>query len=76
MANISQSFYRDLTAARRMRSNERKPVMVVRITRSGQPSKMAEDTHHFHTLAEAEAYIERIQSLNPTRNFQYQVTTR
>mgnify|MGYP001283899278 CR=1 FL=1 len=76
MANISQSFYRDLTAARRMCNNDCKPVMVIRITKSGQPSKIAEDTHYFHTLAEAEAYIERIQSLNPTRTINFDIRTR
>ncbi len=76
MANISQSFYRDLTAARRMCNNDCKPVMVIRITKGGQPSKIAEDTKYFNTVEQAQAWIDGFRKLNPTRTINFDIRTR
>lgn len=71
MNTVSKSFYQDLRSARSAQAEASKPVSITRLTKSGKPSKMADDTKRFHTVEEAQAYIERIVSLNPGRDIRY-----
>lgn len=71
MNTVSKSFYQDLRNARNGQKEDSKPVSITRLTKSGKPSKMADDTKRFHTVEEAQAYIERIARLNPGRDILY-----
>lgn len=71
MGNVSRSFYNDLKAARQAQAQDAKQVRIVRLTKAGKPSKMADDTKYFATVAEANAYIERIKALNPNSHIEY-----
>lgn len=71
MGNVSRSFYNDLKAARKDQAQAAKQVTIVRLTKAGNPSKMADDTKRFATADEANAYIERIKALNPNSHIEY-----
>lgn len=68
--------FTELNKIKKAKSQAKKPVTVVRLTKKGEPSKLAEDTHKFDNEAEAYAYIRRIEELNPGTNYTYQVTTK
>jgi len=70
---VSRTTYKAVVQAHKQASKDKKVIKIVRLTKSGQPSKMAEDTVGFDTMEQAEAYMERVAKLNPNRNFQWQV---
>ena len=74
--SVSKAFYTDWSKAKKSIAQAKKNVTVVRLTKSGQPSKMASDTHRFDSEAEAYAYIKQVEDLNPGTNYQYQITTK
>lgn len=77
MGNISQSFYRDLVAARRQQHADRiagkAGVKVERLTKKGTINQM-EDPSYFANEADAQIWIESIRKMNPTREFNYRIT--
>ncbi len=73
---ISKAFYADWTAAKQSIRNNAKLVTVVRLTKSGQPSKMAEDTKYFNTVEQAQAWIDGFRKLNPTCTINFDIRTR
>ncbi|MCC6271085.1 MAG: hypothetical protein IT190_07395 [Microbacteriaceae bacterium] len=68
---VSQSFKNDLNAARKAQREDAKQFVVVRLTKAGVPSKMADDTKRFGTEEIAIEYITRIRALNPKSTFRF-----
>jgi len=68
---VSKSLYDDLRAVRHSQAEARKPYTVTRLTREGRPSKAHDATTRFATIEEAQAFIERVQQLNPNRNIRF-----
>ena len=76
MANISQALYRDLQDARRAKANDQKRYELVRMTKKGEPSKMADDTTLYNSMDAVSEYVERVAKLNPQMTFVYQLRDR
>lgn len=76
--SISKSFYSDLTRARRAQRQERviaaASFKVERITKSGQPSKMADDTTYYPTREAAQGFIDTVLRLNPGRSYNFRIS--
>ena len=70
---VSQSFYKDLSAARKSQQEEAKKVVVQALTKAGQPSKMNDAIKRFHTEGEAMEYINRVRALNPKSQLRFTV---
>ena len=68
---ISQSFYRDLKAARKSQSEDTKSFTLTKLTKAGTPSGMHDATQRFATEAEALEYVSRVRTLNPARTIRW-----
>lgn len=68
---VSQSLKNDLNKARKEMNDSKKNFKLVRLTKAGVPSKMAEDTKLFYTEEEAKQYTSRVRGLNPKSTFRF-----